>query len=302
LALAVAACGSVGNGNGDGGIGSPGAPGEAGPAGPPGPSGPAGEAGPPGPKGDPGVSPTWQNLPGGTPANAGASCSALLQAGMTMSGAYYVKNPAPADAVLATMPVLVYCDQQTQGGGWAMIQNSVLAPSTLAFWRILYADRLGRRGLPTLQENFYDGALHQTAASQYRDEIEDLLGKIVTVYTATSDGISSTTMKFSNPKLTAGNMDAYNSQFAAGWSAPDYDGDTYAIANCSTNFAPSGVTQHYSSCWTMNLGSDADTSGGDMTDQTFGPHVAMGTLTALAAANDGSAYSRVRRLTRFVKW
>jgi hypothetical protein len=277
----IAGCGSVGGG--DAGVG---------PQGPPGPPGPPGEAG---------ANPTWNNLPGGSPAMAGDSCAALLTAGMTLSGSYYVNNPHPADAGLTGMPVLVYCDQLTNGGGWALVHNSVLAPSTLAFWTILYADRLGRRGQPSISEDFYDGSLYQTAAASYMDVIEDLQGDIVQAFEATSDGISSTTMKFTNPVKVSGNMAAFTDQFASGWSAPDYDGDTYTPGNCSTVY--NNVTQHYSGCWTMNLGSDADSSGGDSTDQTFGPHVHSAAIaTPLGLVNDGSNYTRVRRLSRFVKW
>jgi hypothetical protein len=242
----------------------------------------------------------WTALPGGSAATAGASCTALLQAGATLSGAYYVKNPAPADTGQTGIPTLVYCDQVTSGGGWALVQNSVLAPSTLTFWNILYADRLSRRGSPSIEENFYDGSLNQTSPVAYMDVVEDLQGKIVPVFFATTDGISATTMRFANPKMTGGNADLYNCQFAAGWSAPDYDGDTAPSDNCAAAY--NGVTQHYCACWAMNLGSDADTSGGDTTDQGVGPHLVTTDATALGLANDGSTYTRVRRISRFVKW
>jgi hypothetical protein len=282
VAILLVGCGAVGgNGAGDGAVGP---------------------QGPQGPKGDPGPNPTWSNLPGGSPAMAGDSCAALLAAGMTLSGSYYVKNPHPADAGLMGMPVLAYCDQVSNGGGWALVHNSVLAPSTLAFWNILYADRLSRRGQPSISEDFYDGSLYQTAAAHYLDVVEDLQGKIVPAFEATSDGISSTTMKFNNPAMVSGSgsSDAYTAQFASGWSAPDYDGDPDANANCATAY--NNVTQHYAQCWNMNLGSDADSSGGDTTDQGVGPHIGDGIATALGLASDGSKYTRVRRLSRFVKW
>ena len=75
-----------------------------------------------------------------------------------------------------------------------------------------------------------------------------------------SDGINNTTMRFNNPVQTSGDMNIYSAQFASGWSAPDYDGDTLGPGNCATNY--SSVTQHYSACWNVNLGSDADVSGG----------------------------------------
>src|SRR4051794_22992163 len=54
--------------------------------------------------------------PGGSVATAGASCAALKQAGVGLSGVYYIKNPASADASMVNATVLVYCDQTTNGG------------------------------------------------------------------------------------------------------------------------------------------------------------------------------------------
>jgi hypothetical protein len=59
------------------------------------------------------------------------------------------------------------------------------------------------------------------------------------------------------------------------------------------------VTQHYANCWAYNLGADAEEP---IADGTVGPHVHSGTLTAMGLHQDGSAYSRVRRITRFAKW
>lgn len=62
--------------------------------------------------------------------------------------------------------------------------------------------------------------------------------------------------------------------------------------------------QHYGACWAYNLGSDADLSGGDnsLADQRLGPHVHIGTLSFLGAVGDGSDYSRVRAIRRYVSW
>jgi hypothetical protein len=90
------------------------------------------------------------------------------------------------------------------------------------------------------------------------------------------------------------------SQFASGWSSTDYDGDTDST-NCSSFY--NNVTQHYSGCWSYNLGSDADASGGDNTDTRIGPHVHKARAIAIGlTAADGSDYTRVRRISRFVKW
>jgi hypothetical protein len=242
----------------------------------------------------------FSTMPGGSAQTAGASCAALRTAGITQSGQYWVNNPASADAAQVAKPVLVYCDQVTNGGGWTLVYNSVLGTNTLDFWYIPYAARLGRRGRPALDSSFYDGSIYQTAASTYMDVVEDFRGGNAVAFVATSDGINNTTMRFANPVRTSGDDALYQGEFANGWSAPDYDGDTYATSNCSTDY--SGVTQHYSQCWAYNLGSDADTSGGDNTDTRVGPHMHKDRVAALGLAGDGSDYSRVRRISRFVKW
>ena len=133
------------------------------------------------------------------------------------------------------------------------------------------------------------------------DLVEDLRGKVATVFTATSSGIDRSNMHFKDPVRVSGLDMPYGCHFAAGWSASDYDSDTYGPGNCVAQY--SGVTQHYCGCWNMNVGSDADTSGGDTTDQGVGPHAHItAVITPLGLAGDGSDYSRVRRLSRFVKW
>lgn len=238
----------------------------------------------------------YASAPGGSPANAAASCSALLATGVSSSGSYWITNTAAADAAQAGKPVLAYCDQTTNGGGWALIANSVLSPNTLDFWSIPYTQRLGRRGQPSLEANFYDGSLYQTTVASYMDVIEDLQGKVAIALVATSSGINNTSMRFGGAAKVTGNDDIFQNQFAGGWSAPDYDGDTHA-SNCATMF--NGVTQHYTGCWSYNFGSDADS---DSVDGRFGPHLSRVSATALGLSNDGTDYTRVRRISRFVKW
>lgn len=241
----------------------------------------------------------WE-MPGGSPGTAGVSCQALLDSGVTLSGVYWVINPNPADSSQVGLPMRIYCDQDVNGGGWALVYNSVLGAATLDFWNIRYAQRLGRRGRPSLDSNYYDGSLYQTAAVTYMDVIEDLQGKTVIAFAARAAGINNMNMKFGNPVLVSGNSDLFSNQFASGWSAPDFDGDVDSSSNCATLF--NNVTQHYGFCWNYNLGSDADISGGDTTDQRLGPHVNNAVLANLGTTGDGSSYGRVRAIRRYVKW
>lgn len=235
-------------------------------------------------------------VPGTSAQYPGASCAALRDAGFKTSGNYWVKVPASADTKQTGKATLVYCDQVTNEGGWALVYNSVMLPETLTFWNIPYAARLSRRGVPSLGTNFYDGSLYQTNSATYMDVIEDLRGGIAVAMVATTTGLDAVTMRFANPANVSGNAEVYASQFASGWSAPDYDGDANG-GNCSTGY--SNISQHYSSCWVYNLGSDADTP---YADGNLGPHLHSARATALGLASDGTDYTRVRRISRFVRW
>jgi hypothetical protein len=277
-------------------VGATGAIGLAGPQGPIGPAGPQGPVGPQGPAGPAGSTMSA----GSSPATAGTSCAALRQQGATLSGVYYVINPASADAAQVGKSVLVYCDQVTNGGGWALVYNSVLGTNTQDFWYILYADRLGRRGrLGSLDANFYDGSLYQTISATYMDLIEDLRGKEAIAFVATSTGINSSTMRFNSPLMVPGSgfPAFFSAHFASGWSAPDYDGDIYDVGNCAAIF---GATQHYSACWRFNLGADGDN---DVYDGRVGPHAFATDIASTGLpGSDGSVTTRVRRISRFVRW
>ena len=216
-----------------------------------------------------------------------ASCSDALAAGIDRSGLVWID--------LGGAPTELYCDQSTNGGGWALLYNSTLGTNSTEFWAILYADRFSRRGRASLDSNFYDGSLYLYGTS-YMEVFEDLDGKSAVAYVATADSIDTDTMRFNNPALSSGLADSYSCQFAAGWSAPDYDGDD-GSGNCAADY--SAVTQHYCACWGYNLGSDADAP---YYDAGVGPHVHLTHLDDLGLRNDGSAYSRVRRISRFVKW
>lgn len=190
-----------------------------------------------------------------------------------------------------------YCDLETDGGGWALLYNSVgsEAGKTLRFWDIPYAERLGTRGEPALGQNFYRGSLY-AVGREYRDEIEDLEGNVEEVMRATAEGIDAETMKLVRPTHMTGSADIYVAHFFSGWSSHDHDADPHP-GNCALEHQ--NVTQHYAQCWEYNLGADGDAP---FDDGGWGPHLATHVAERLGLASDGSPSTRVRRISRWTRW
>jgi len=88
----------------------------------------------------------------------------------------------------------------------------------------------------------------------------------------------------------------FHYQLVGGWSSADHDGD-HCSANCATEYA--NVTQHYGAGWAYNLGADADAP---LEDKNWGPHLNSSVAAALSVATDGTGFSRVNRISRWVRW
>jgi hypothetical protein len=221
------------------------------------------------------------------------SCRHLRDLLGPVSGVYWLRNDVSQPAFQA------YCEQEVEGGGWAVLYNSVLRldGTTTAFWNIAYADRFSTIGAPSITDNYYAGGMYRRGTS-FLDVITDLEGVNVVAAQVDSQGIDPGTMAFSSPVLVSGNPSVFQVHFASGWSSHDFDADT-GPQNCATSY--SNVTQHYSSCWYYNLGSDADAP---LLDGGVGPHVHNPVLTQLGLALQpaGGSYSRVTRITRYVRW
>ena len=227
----------------------------------------------------------------GSQANPALSCVALRTAGKP-SGVYYLQDPVTAAAFET------YCDQDRSGGGWALVYRSVLKMdgTTTTFWQIPYAMRMAQKGEAMPGANFYAPTLYREGR-EYVDVITDLQNASAVSVAATATGFNPTTMKFTGPVKMSGDQSAFDNQFAAGWAASDYDGDTAATENCAAFY--SGVAQHYGSCWNYNLGADADLP---YLDGGVGPHVQSGSLAGLGLSTDGTPYSRVNEIARWTRW
>ncbi|WP_437942491.1 fibrinogen-like YCDxxxxGGGW domain-containing protein [Sorangium sp. So ce341] len=191
-----------------------------------------------------------------------------------------------------------YCGEAADGDRWALVYNSVGAAdgATIAFWKILYADRLSAKGEPSIAGNHYQPSLY-VAGREYRDEIEDIAGTVAEVMRATAEGIDTADMHLLTPIRLSGEEELFTWQFATGWSSPDFDADTKSDGNCASSYV--GVTQHYGHCFVYNLGADDDAP---IEDEGWGPHVRTQSATSFGLSNDGSPYTRVKRISRWARW
>jgi len=245
-------------------------------------------------RGNVGMDAAIDAVPGTVDAPA-LSCGQLRDALGPISGVYWLRNDTLQPAFQA------YCEQVVEGGGWALLYNSVLRldGTTTAFWNISYADRFATIGAPSISDNYYAGSMYQRGTS-FLDTITDLDGKDAVAMRADSLGLDPQTMAFAGPMLISGSLRVFQQHFAAGWSSPDFDGDLY-VSNCATFF--NNVTQHYGNCWYYNLGSDADAP---TLDGGVGPHVnnliLMELGLGLQPTTDAGSYSRVTRIARYVRF
>ncbi len=162
-------------------------------------------------------------------------------------------------------------------------------------------------------ENFYLGALY-LYGNEYLDEVVDIDNKAVVVLRAKVSGFDPITMRFQGATRADNHrseddpsngalQSVFNAQLNSGWSSSDYDGDPLPSddpangGNCAEHYA--GVTQHYDACWVYNLGADADLP---LEDEGWGPHMQAATAQSLTLTTDGSGYTRVNRIARWVRW
>ncbi|WP_437693773.1 fibrinogen-like YCDxxxxGGGW domain-containing protein [Sorangium sp. So ce176] len=244
----------------------------------------------------------------GGSAPADERCDVEASAGCVYDRCGAVPEGAPAgvytldpDGAGPSGALQVHCGEPADGGRWALVFNSVgeLGGPTLAFWKILYADRLSPKGEPSLDNNHYQPGLY-IPGREYRDEIEDIPGTVVEVLRANAEGIDPETMQLLTPiRLSGGEDNLFDWQFGTGWASEDFDRDTKGDGNCASAFA--GVAQHYGNCFVYSLGADGDEDE-SVTDDDWGPHLETVVATSYGLSNDGSHYTRVKRISRWTRW
>ena len=256
-----------------------------------------------------GINPRCETLPdpidaldvlGLTAQTPAESCADARASGLGVDGPTWIQRPGDAD------PVQRHCMHSLEGGDWLMLESSVAAAYTKHFWRIPFAERLGRFGRAALDANHYDGDLYTWVNASPRspgrpleilDVAEDLRGRRVVLVRADAAGFDAATMSLTSAALLDGDTLIYDSHVAGGWSSFDQDFDTEPTINCAVDLSS---TQHYgSSCLVYSLGHDSDDPA-----STSGPHIERGAATrrGLFADADGSAHVPLRRITRYIRY
>src|ERR1043165_1439784 len=139
----------------------------------------------------------------GTQANPATSCVALRTAGKP-TGLYFLKDPATNNAFEG------YCDQDRNGGGWALVYRSVLSSgSTTQFWQFPYAQRMDGKGAPMTGANYYAPTLYRVG-TEYMDTVTDINDTTAIALVATATGFDTLTMKFTSPALSVGNQSVFD--------------------------------------------------------------------------------------------
>ncbi|MBN3325021.1 FCN1 protein, partial [Atractosteus spatula] len=230
--------------------GIPGSPGTAGAPGSPGLQGPQGPPGPKGPQGEPGnMGPKVKNLKKfSCIAEIGAqNCKELLDQGNYISGWYTVRTQGDKD-------IRVFCDMDTDGGGWLVIQRRM--DGSVDFYRDWNAYK---RGFGNQQTEFWLGndninALTASGNFQLRIDLKDF-DDVATFAKYQSFKILGESDKY---KLLLGSFmggtagDSLTSHNNQAFSTKEKDNDSYGGGNCATA---------YSGAWWYNVCHDSNLNG-----------------------------------------
>uniref|UniRef100_A0A098LY71 Ficolin n=1 Tax=Python regius TaxID=51751 RepID=A0A098LY71_PYTRG len=225
--------------------GSPGLKGDPGPQGPPGERGSDGITGKAGPKGDKGDACSLDNVANCQQKETEArNCKDLLERGETLSG-WYTIYPTKGN------PMMVFCDMETDGGGWLVFQRR--QDGSVDFYRDWesYKKGFGRQGSEFWLGNDKIYLLISSGTQQLRIDLEDFNGSR-TFATYSSFRIAN---ESENYRLTVGssldsNMgDSFSGHNNQAFSTKDRDNDIYS-GNCAVSFKGGWW---YSNCHSSNL-------------------------------------------------
>uniref|UniRef100_A0A1W7RDN4 Ryncolin-4 n=1 Tax=Agkistrodon contortrix contortrix TaxID=8713 RepID=A0A1W7RDN4_AGKCO len=228
--------------------GSPGLKGDPGPQGPPGERGSAGITGKAGPKGDRGAKGdkgdacSLDNCQ--VKETEARNCKDLLERGETLNG-WYTIYPTKGN------PMLVFCDMETDGGGWLLFQRR--QDGSVDFYRDWesYKKGFGRQGSEFWLGNDKIHLLTSFGTQQLRIDLEDFNGsKTFATYSSFRIANESENYKLILGSYLSGNMgDSFSGQNDHAFSTKDRDNDIYD-GNCAVSFKGAWW---YAKCHSSNL-------------------------------------------------
>uniref|UniRef100_M9T1P5 Veficolin-Cyl-1 n=1 Tax=Cylindrophis ruffus TaxID=186578 RepID=M9T1P5_CYLRU len=228
--------------------GSPGLKGDLGPQGPPGERGSAGmtgKAGPKGDKGDKGDACSLDNVANcqqkGTEAR---NCKDLLERGETLSG-WHTIYPTKGN------PMMVFCDMETDGGGWLVFQRR--RDGSVDFYRDWESYK---KGFGSFESEFWLGndKIHLLTSNETQQlwiDLEDFnSSRTFAKYSSFRIANENQKYRLMVGSYLDGNMgDSFSGHNNQAFSTKDRDNDIYD-GNCAVSFKGAWW---YSKCHSSNL-------------------------------------------------
>ncbi|XP_077177349.1 veficolin-1-like isoform X1 [Paroedura picta] len=226
--------------------GLPGAKGDTGPQGPPGDRGSAGATGKAGPKGDKGDQGDSCSCTSSQQQETRArNCKELLELGETLNG-WYTIYPVPGRAMT------VFCDMETDGGGWLVFQRR--QDGSVNFYR---GWQSYKKGFGNQASEFWLGndkihLLTNSGVQQLRIDTRDFNDtNTYAVYTSFQILSEENYYQLQVGSYLGGNMgDSFSTHKGMNFSTLDKDNDTYDKGSCAVSYKGGWW---YSACHSSNL-------------------------------------------------
>ncbi|KAM3855921.1 ryncolin-4-like [Vipera latastei] len=173
------------------------------------------------------------------------NCKDLLQSGETLTGWYRI-YPTKGK------PMLVFCDIETDGGGWLLFQRR--QDGSVNFYRDWesYKNGFGRQGSEFWLGNDKIHLLTSSGTQQLRIDLEDFNGsKTFATYFSFKIANECENYRLTLGSYLDGNMgDSFSGHNGLGFSTKDEDNDSFEPASCAANYKGGWW---YGACHSSNL-------------------------------------------------